>query len=88
MTVREFFFLVCSDVTYAGYLLEFQEHANLMAAVQMRKVRSEKRFPLIRLKNGLDRLLNTLFPSEKRTKINLKFDQTDTLKKPCHCSKG
>ena len=31
-----------SDVTFAGYLLELPEHANLMAVVQMQKVRPEK----------------------------------------------
>lgn len=41
--------LSLSDLTFAGYL-SYQEHANLMAAVQMQKVQSKK-------ENVLDRLL-------------------------------
>ena len=37
-------------VTFAVYLLELLEHANLMAAVQMRKVRPKKKtFPRVRI---------------------------------------
>ena len=35
--------LCASEVTFAGYLLELQEHANLIAAVQMQKVRPKKK---------------------------------------------
>ena len=40
-------------------------------------MRKERR--VIELKNGLDRLLNTVFPFEKcKKKRNLKFDRTGT----------
>ena len=60
------FYMFLSEVplTFAGCLSELQEHANLMAAVKMRNLWPKKPFPVIGLKNGLDRLLHTLFPYE------------------------
>ena len=74
-------FKTVSDVTFASYLLELQEHANLMTATQMRKVQpKQKYFSLIGLKNSLERLLNTLFPSEKSTKNCIEnIDRTGAL---------
>ena len=64
MIVIEEFFSLCRHFRWLS--LEVQEHVNLMAAMQMRNVRPKKiRCFLLGLKNGLDRLLNTLFPSER-----------------------
>ena len=75
MIVREEVLSLRRHLLY-GYLVELQEHANLMAAVPCKCEKygrkKEKRFTLIGLKIGVDRLQNTLYPSEKCTKMKFK----------------